>query len=840
MSKKKKNRKRTQSIPSIDTSDINQVSENVKESVQQSMIIKWIDNESYSLFAGILFACILLVFGGFWFTDSVFMFKDIGSDSVNVFYTSYYWVADYFEKYGSIPTWSMASGLGQSIFFGSYGDPFLWIYYIIGKEAIPETIAYIEAIKFFLAGSLFFAFLRKTGLSYVAAIAGGLIYTFSGFMAIGATWFVFSIQALYFALYFLAFEYLIQDRKPWLYILTIFLIAIQLPLDIFYVALMTMIYGLGRLVLFYDADLKRILSDLFQMVLYGAIAVLMAMFMMLPTLHTMLNSPRVLGESSFFDSLQSVSWFQMLDPALWQTTLSRWLNSDLLKATDYSFMGAMNYLEAPAIYCGVLSVFFMVVFFAMSERREKIWLGSLCLLIAIPMIFPFFRYAFWLFSGDYYRLYSLFIIIVFLLIMIRGFDLWFHSGKANWRVFLFGLGVFTILLYWVYSFDLVTVNKAQFHKTLLFGIAQLVVVGMVLIGQRNVSKWLFICLLSMELISHTRSVFYERILATNAEFNSQKVGYNDYTKDAVAYLASTDSSFYRLEKNYPSYNKNLIMHTSTNDAKVQGYYGTKSYYSFNNIHYVRFLGAMDIIDPTNESATRWLTGLGGRPLVNFVMGNKYFLTKSDPNQNLGFGYRFLNQINDVSIFTQDNHLPLGFVYPKMISIADFNHLDSRRINNIISKKDISLLKAVIIEDQDLEDQILPVLDTSTFMAVNYPFAELQSDVQTLRENTFQITSFRDDYIQGRITNQVEGGILFFSIPFDEGWAARVNGMEANIMKVNVGFMGLALGQGDYEIELIYTPPYIWTGFYLSLMGVFLLILIIIFRDKLMITFDKKE
>jgi uncharacterized protein (DUF1015 family) len=49
------------------------------------------------------------------------------------------------------------------------------------------------------------------------------------------------------------------------------------------------------------------------------------------------------------------------------------------------------------------------------------------------------------------------------------------------------------------------------------------------------------------------------------------------------------------------YNNNLILHASTNDAKVQDYWGTRSYHSFNHLNYVRFLSALDIINEKDEN-----------------------------------------------------------------------------------------------------------------------------------------------------------------------------------------------------------------------------------------------
>ena len=69
------------------------------------------------------------------------------------------------------------------------------------------------------------------------------------------------------------------------------------------------------------------------------------------------------------------------------------------------------------------------------------------------------------------------------------------------------------------------------------------------------------------------------------------------------------TGFFRVEKSYAS---SPAAGVSLNDAKVQGYYGTSSYYSFNPLDYIGFLGALGVIDPTDPAQTNWTPGLKNR------------------------------------------------------------------------------------------------------------------------------------------------------------------------------------------------------------------------------------
>lgn len=61
--------------------------------------------------------------------------------------------------------------------------------------------------------------------------------------------------------------------------------------------------------------------------------------------------------------------------------------------------------------------------------------------------------------------------------------------------------------------------------------------------------------------------------------------------------------------------------------------------------------------------------------------------------------------------------------------------------------------------------------------------------------------------------------LCFSIPYDEGWTAYVDGEKMELMQANIGFMGVELPAGDHAIELKYWPPGLSAGIALSCAGV---------------------
>ena len=73
----------------------------------------------------------------------------------------------------------------------------------------------------------------------------------------------------------------------------------------------------------------------------------------------------------------------------------------------------------------------------------------------------------------------------------------------------------------------------------------------------------------------------------------------------------------------------------------------------------------------------------------------------------------------------------------------------------------------------------------------------------------------------------EGQLLFLAIPYDEGWHARIDGQDADILLADTAFMALRLPEGYHEIELSYES----TSWVLVLVGLVATLLCIVLRRK---------
>ncbi|MDD5570707.1 MAG: YfhO family protein [Bacteroidales bacterium] len=777
--------------------------------------------EKYGLF--ILFSLIaiitFIVFKDFIFFKKVYLFKDIGSDSINYNYPQFVHIADYLRNEG-MPKWSFNQGMGQNIFPLSFQDPFSSLLFIMGKDNIASGMAYIEIIKVFFAGFFFYLFLKKISIAEFPAVIGSILYSFSSFIILGGEWAIFSTEAVYAAFLLYAFEKLYQDNKWFLFPVAIFLITILQPFDLYAYGLFLFIYFLFRFFEDNKWEFNKFSVLLLKLVGLGLIGIAISSFFLINDIIQMLQSPRVGGEASYFSKLMSKPVFGFEGKVHNVTAIMRFFSSDMI-GTGSNFRGWINYLEAPLFYCGLIALLLFPLVFLFLDKRKKILYFILLLIFIIPVIFPFFRYSFWLFTGDYYRAFSFLVALVILIFAIKAFDYIDKNSKINFLIIVAVLFFFLILLYYPYFPNDKVINENLRDKATVFLIIYSFLIYLFQFKNiKNIIKTIIVFAVLIELAYFSYITINDRPAITRFE-NKQKIGYNDYTNDAIAYLNSRDKSFFRVNKDFFS---GLAIHESINDAKVQNYKGTPSYHSFNQINYIKFLQELDIVKGTQEFETRWSPGVSNVPLLHSFANIKYSLSKAAKPQLLNFNYDSVTTIGDVKILKNKSPLPLGFTFDKFINLKDFRKLSQQQ-------KCIALYKAFVVDSANAEKTkyflAFPFSDTLK----NYTWEEFAKDIASLKKDTLVIKKYSQNNIKGEIKLDRKK-MLFFSIPFDKGWSAKVDGKTETLLMIDIGFTGLLLDKGNHSIELSYLPPFYYAGAYISLISVFVFILILLIKKFL--------
>ncbi len=75
----------------------------------------------------------------------------------------------------------------------------------------------------------------------------------------------------------------------------------------------------------------------------------------------------------------------------------------------------------------------------------------------------------------------------------------------------------------------------------------------------------------------------------------------------------------------------------------------------------------------------------------------------------------------------------------------------------------------------------------------------------MKKQPMEIEEYGDDFVNGTI-NVLKDGILFTSIPYDQGWSVKVDGQDDKIIPIaGNGLLGVNLTKGIHRIELSYYP-----------------------------------
>jgi len=769
---------------------------------------------------GLIFLICIIVFKDFLLFDKVYLFKDIGSDTLNFYYPYFYASADYLAKHG-LPQWSFSYGMGQNTISSLFSDPFNIFFYIAGKNTIIYGMMYKELIKILMGGLLFFYYLKQLKLSDYTAIAGSLLYSFSGFMILGGAWYSFSMEAFELALLLLSFELLFTKGKWLLFPFAIFLIAVAQPFNLYVYGLFLATYVLLRLAQTGTLNIKSAGLIFSKMIGLGLLGLMLSAPVMMESIIQILESPRGNGSTSYAHILSSLPMFQTADKIQLGTSVMRFFSNDML-GNGNSFKGYQNYLEAPMFYCGLPCLLLMPQVFGFLQKKARVFFIAFLLLWVLPLIFPWFRYAFWLFAGDYFRGYSVIVAFVFMYYSLLALEMIVQKKKINLIVLIATVIILLILLNYPFFPDSDYVNS----PVLAFVSFMLFVYGALLffIGRPNSSvylKYAFFLAVVLEITYLSNITVNERDAVLSSEL-SQKIGYNDYSLEAVNYINHNDHSFFRIDKTYGS---SPAMHSSLNDGLVQGYRGTSGYSSFNQEYYIKYLQLMGASDKGNEQESRWATGLAYRPILESGNSVKYILAKKNINPLWQITCDQIATFGDVKVFRNKFVIPFGYTYDTYIKESIFDPLSA-------VQKDFISLRACVIKDADIskvaglkEFQLKDTLPASVFN-----LGIFRQEVNDLSKDTLAISKFEETLITGNI-NVGDNKMMYLSIPYDAGWHLKVDGKEQDKLILDDGMTGIMLNKGPHTIEMAYHLRYFYKGLFVSLLGALLYLGLWLFMKK---------
>jgi hypothetical protein len=740
----------------------------------------------------------LLVYRNFIFGDGTLLYKDVGVDSINIYYPRYVLVSDYIRDEG-IPSWSFRIGMGQNIFPSLSAlliTPVVWL----AKGAIAKALVYQHLLYVMLAGLLFARFLVNRGLAFASCLLGALLLSFSAYMCMGSCWYFHASEVVCFTFLLFAAEQAASHGR-WVYLVpAVTIVGFLGAFHLYLGALLLCFYVPARLIERFSWQPLPILRASALMAAAALLGVGLGAILSVNSFYGLVHSPRGAGPTSLVGQLSSKPIFGLESSLHYMTALLRPFGNDLM-GTGNDFRGWQNYLEAPMTYCGLLCLVIFPQIFVGSTLRHRILYGLLFGVVLLATLFPWFRYFFWAFQGDYYRTLSLFAVFGIITLGMTAFSRYLEGGHLN--LWLLGGTIFLligILYFPLGGFrSLINPSLRVAATVFLFSYTILLLIGR-LVKRPQIIAWIMVALAAIELVYLDRITVANRPTVTKSEL-SERVGYNDETVDAVRDINASDKGFFRITKTRGS---GPGMLESLNDAMIFGYYGTSCYSSFNNLNYIKFLMAVGAISDFDLlTDTRWSYGLLGHPLLSTFACEKYVIADNPVPFETAGHFEFVRRYSNKYLFRNQLFLPFGLSFTHYISEDVFRQLPDWA-------KPIALLHAAVFSDKRTANEKGLSQLTDGEIKGQVIETSFPSIVMERRSTALNIRSFRQTRIDGTIKLN-QRSMLVLQTPFDPGWHAFQDGQSVPVLDVDAGLLGVALDEGEHTVELRYRPPFLYAG-----------------------------
>lgn len=257
----------------------------------------------FFIYSVLVFAAAVVIFMPFLQNRTSFIWEP---DGVSQHFTAFVYYGEYireivrsvFAGSASLPQFDFSIGLGsdilQSLQYYAIGDPLNLISALVPKEYSPYAYTLVMALRYYLAGLAFIALAKYKKLPASASAAGALIYVFSAYsmyMAIRHPSFLNPM--IYFPLIILGAEMIFDKKRPYVFILSVFLAAVSCFYYFYVLSLFTVLYIFLRIFFVYGRGfVKGFFESLLKFGGFYILAVMMAAVIFFPLVGAFFSASR--------------------------------------------------------------------------------------------------------------------------------------------------------------------------------------------------------------------------------------------------------------------------------------------------------------------------------------------------------------------------------------------------------------------------------------------------------------------------------------------------------------------------------------------------------------------
>ena len=773
-----------------------------------------------------------LVYRPFLNFQLLYLFDDVANDSVAAFFSIDLHLADYLRSEGW-PLWSYSLGVGGGI-SSQLLDPFVLLQASLPPEKLAFGFAWVQYLKVLLAAGLLFAWFRLLRFGRYSSVFGTIALVFSAQMIVRGNWLHYATEVVVVAFTLVAVEMFFTRRFWQLVPIALVLLVMRGAFYTYVWTVVLLVYVFCRLFLVYRDKISNRLEALGKLILLYCLGLVMSGALILPSLYSILHSGRIEGSgkgSGFLTKMTDASAFILNEPKHYLSSLYGLFGSDILGRADF-YSGWGNYLEGPHLYAGLLCLLLLPQVFLNKDRRVKLVAGIFLLFACAYIFIPWVRLFLNGFAGSYYKTSSFWISIFMVCLTALALDNLVRRRILNIPTLILTFVALLASLWQLKVSPFIHTHISQGDDNIIYFLAGLLLCCyfflLICLRSRKLRSYglvLLLLTLCSEAYLFSKGSTQDR-MALRGDTMATKGFYFDDSFTAVKQLKERDTGFYRIEKSTPS--------VSLNDAMAQSYFGVKSYNSFNSAAYLRFLGTSGFdVDYEHKivGSTSYITGLDQRAVLEALLSVKYYLSpdKEKFTSIVPANYSAIEQVGDWQVFENNNFIPFGFVYHRIAT-------EKFALNLPYEERDLVALEAAIVGNETAKALDLPLLTQRNphwqeFVSPkegNSSFADYFSQhASQLAATAMQLTEFRQNRFSAT-AHLAEPGLLFFSIPMEKGWRFYANNRQIEPVRTHFGFFGLPLGAGPVEIRGEYFTPLLAPGIIISLSGLLLYCLLLLF------------
>ncbi|MBP5597033.1 MAG: YfhO family protein [Pseudobutyrivibrio sp.] len=672
----------------------------------------------------------------------------------------------------------LGSSTLQAYSFYEMGSPFFWLSMLFPAHAFPYVVAWIYMLKYTVAGIFAFLYLKRFLNQEKWAILGAVLYAFSGFSTVNLMYYHFHDVIALFPLLLIGLEILIEKKDIRLFVFSVFLNAFLNYFFFIGEAIFLIVYYLFR---FSRKAVRGMVKEILRCVSGAMLGVGMAAVLFIPSILYIMQNSR--SKSDF----SSEGLFNNFRYILFN------LKGIILPAESMPDMSAIfpSKFYSTAAYLPMIGLILVIAYII----KNRDWLSRLLIFCIIGAFWPAIGNGFFLYMDCQNRWWHAFVMMMVLAScqVLESLQDYKPAIKVSSMinslliVFLF----VTVFFFFKDPEGASTVYSAsRFTVYTLIAFLGIGATVICLTCFKGSFKILLLGVSGFAVVTTALTLYVYRSKGT--DISSYKELYD------VACQINLPDDQYRI--NNASNVVSMVNNTS----------GFSLFTSTDSVGVTTFEEVFDYNDAVNGLNKNEYPGL-----AQLLAGRYYISTEADGN-NIVTTY---DSNGTTYYLLETNACPIGYKIDSYISESELKSLP-------IENRAIALLQAAVVTDS--KDAPASVSQVSA-RDINMD-ASIDELVAKAKENAvFDFT--KDGHGFSCKSNYDETSTIYFSVPYDTGWSATIDGSEAHIVQSG-GLMLLEVPAGQHDIVFTYVTPYYKVGLFISLAcWVLFLILLAISKPK---------